>query len=81
MKQKISWFLISALSLGVVIQFAFAQNDQRKTGKMSVAAPLEAARLAQFESLLDGLRQELKIPALSAAIVKDQKVLWAKGFG
>ncbi|MBA3322229.1 MAG: beta-lactamase family protein, partial [Pyrinomonadaceae bacterium] len=28
-----------------------------------------------------GLRQELKIPALSAAVVKDQKVLWAKGFG
>jgi CubicO group peptidase (beta-lactamase class C family) len=41
----------------------------------------DAARLARLESQLETLRQELKIPALSAAIVKDQKVLWAKGFG
>jgi CubicO group peptidase (beta-lactamase class C family) len=38
-------------------------------------------RLARLEKRLDGLRQELKIPALSAVLVKDQKVIWAKGFG
>lgn len=43
--------------------------------------PSEAARIAHFETLLENLRQELKIPAYSAAIVKDQKVIWAKGFG
>src|SRR5262249_46888186 len=41
----------------------------------------DEARLARLESLLEGLRQELKIPALSAAVVKDQKVLWSRGFG
>jgi CubicO group peptidase (beta-lactamase class C family) len=41
----------------------------------------DAARIARLESQLETLRQELKIPAMSAAIVKDQKVLWAKGFG
>ena len=41
----------------------------------------EAARVARFETLLESLRQELKIPAYSAAIVKNQKVIWAKGFG
>ena len=41
----------------------------------------DAKRIARLETLLEGLRQELKIPAYSAAIVKDQKVLWAKGFG
>ena len=40
-----------------------------------------SARIARFETLLETLRQELKIPAYSAAIVKDQKVIWAKGFG
>jgi CubicO group peptidase (beta-lactamase class C family) len=40
-----------------------------------------AARIARFETLLESLRQDLKIPAYSAAIVKDQKVIWAKGFG
>jgi CubicO group peptidase (beta-lactamase class C family) len=41
----------------------------------------DAERIARLETLLENLRQELKIPAYSAAIVKDQKVLWAKGFG
>ena len=41
----------------------------------------ESAQIARFETQLESLRQELKIPAYSAAIVKDQKVIWAKGFG
>jgi CubicO group peptidase (beta-lactamase class C family) len=41
----------------------------------------DAERIARLETLLENLRQELKIPAYSAAIVKDQKVLWARGFG
>lgn len=41
----------------------------------------DADRIARLETLLENIRQELKIPAYSAAIVKDQKVLWAKGFG
>jgi CubicO group peptidase (beta-lactamase class C family) len=38
-------------------------------------------RFERFEKQLDELRRLLKIPAISAIIVKDQKVLWAKGFG
>jgi CubicO group peptidase (beta-lactamase class C family) len=44
-------------------------------------ATSDAERIARLEVLLENLRQELKIPAYSAAIVKDQKVIWAKGFG
>ena len=50
-------------------------------GTTVTAQSSDAARLARLESQLESLRQELKIPALSAAIVRDQKVLWAKGFG
>jgi CubicO group peptidase (beta-lactamase class C family) len=51
-------------------------------GRAGTPAPApDAARLSQLEGLLEGLRQELKIPSLSAAVVKDQKVIWAKGFG
>ena len=38
-------------------------------------------RLARFEKQADELRTLLKIPGMSAVIVKDQKVLWVKGFG
>jgi CubicO group peptidase (beta-lactamase class C family) len=38
-------------------------------------------RLERFERQVDDLRNLLKIPGMSAVIIKDQKVLWAKGFG
>src|SRR5689334_20904633 len=38
-------------------------------------------RIKSFERDVDQLRQTLHIPGLSAAIVKDQKVLWTRGFG
>lgn len=47
----------------------------------AAAPPLTDEVLAQFERELEVLRQELKIPGLSAAIVKDQELVWAKGFG
>ena len=44
------------------------------------AAPVSTP-LDQLHVALDSIRQELKIPAMSAAIVQDQKVVWARGFG
>ena len=38
-------------------------------------------RLERFEKDVDQFRARLKIPGMSAVIIKDQKVLWAKGFG
>jgi len=38
-------------------------------------------RLAGFELALEDMRQELKIPGMSAALVKDQELVWARGFG
>lgn len=79
MQRKFSWCLITALSLTWVMQLASAQN----AGSANVKTPdsPDAARLARLERSLESLRQDLKIPALSAAVVKDQQVLWARGFG
>ncbi len=41
----------------------------------------DGIRLERFEKEIDDLRNRLKIPGLSAIIVKDRKVLWAKGYG
>src|SRR5262245_28373880 len=38
-------------------------------------------RLERFEKQVETLRTLLQIPGMSAAIIKDQNVLWAKGFG
>lgn len=37
--------------------------------------------IEQFEILLDSLRINLKIPAISAAVIEDHEIIWAKGFG
>jgi CubicO group peptidase (beta-lactamase class C family) len=66
-------------------QIAYASTDQTNEGGANMTPEksicLEADTLARFETLLDNLREELKIPAISAAIVKDQETAWAKGFG
>jgi CubicO group peptidase (beta-lactamase class C family) len=41
----------------------------------------EAERISRFERGLEELRNLLKIPGMSAAIIKDGRVLWANGFG
>jgi CubicO group peptidase (beta-lactamase class C family) len=41
----------------------------------------DGERTARFERQLEELREKLKIPGLSAAIVRENKVVWAKGFG
>jgi CubicO group peptidase (beta-lactamase class C family) len=38
-------------------------------------------RIKRFEQQLEDLRRALTIPGISAAIVKDGKLLWAKGIG
>ena len=43
--------------------------------------PSPDATLTTFEQQVDALRAELGIPGLSAAIVRDQQVVWARGFG
>jgi len=37
--------------------------------------------IRHFEELLDSLRINLKIPAISAAVIKNNEIIWAKGFG
>ncbi len=39
------------------------------------------ARLARMEKMLDAKRKELGVPGISVAIVKDDKIVFIKGFG
>jgi len=44
-------------------------------------AEVNAETWGTFEAILEYLRQHMKIPGMSAAVVMDQKLVWAKGFG
>lgn len=74
MKLKVRALLASCLTL-----IFLAQISPRRIALAQTAS--DAERIARLETMLENLRQELKIPAYSAAIVKNQKVIWAKGFG
>jgi len=80
MKFKAPALIALILGLALAGQALFLQATAAHTG-----SPLDdssdAARIARLETTLESLRQELKIPAYSAAVVKNQKVIWAKGFG
>ncbi len=80
MKVKAPGLVALVLTVALLGQPLFVRATHAHTADQK-EQPSESARIARFETLLESLRQELKIPAYSAAIVKDQKVIWAKGFG
>ncbi len=81
--------LVSLLINGVGFSFGIPARDSHWAGnpsaslttQESLAATGDDERLAQFESALDSLRQQYRIPGLSAAVVLNQQLIWSKGFG
>jgi CubicO group peptidase (beta-lactamase class C family) len=73
-RPALAGFLVTLLILSGVV------GNYQSTLAQSTSAS-DAERLQRLEAMLEKLRQELKIPAYSAAVVKNQKVIWAKGFG
>src|SRR5262245_4851339 len=57
------------------------QSQTPPSGGDEGTASRSQERQARFENQVEALRALLRIPGLSAVIVKDQEVLWAKGFG
>ena len=66
----------------IVLMFTFVLTSVgwgTATPAPTTEADFEA--FAELEVELEDLPQKLKIPAFSAAIVQDQELVWAKGFG
>jgi CubicO group peptidase (beta-lactamase class C family) len=80
MKFKARGLITLILATVIAGQATLIRVEGSRASGQTAQSP-DAERIARLETLLENLRQELKIPAYSAAIVKDQKVLWAKGFG
>ena len=71
MKFKAPGLVALILTVAVLGQALFV----RATGAHTADQPSESARIARLETLLESLRQELKIPAYSAAIVRSKSDL------
>ena len=69
-----------ALILGFTLSGgALAQQPPTKSSFKD--DPEVAATIALIETRLEADRLAKKIPGMSAAVVYDQEVVWAKGFG
>jgi CubicO group peptidase (beta-lactamase class C family) len=80
MKLRARGLVTLVLTVAIAAQAIFVWATGARAGDHA-AQSSDAERIIRLETLLETLRQELKIPAYSAAIVKDQKVIWARGFG
>jgi len=69
--------LINVFFVAFIILISTRGSSQTPVNESKVPAD----SLLEFELQLDSLRRYLKIPALSAAVVKDNEIIWANGFG
>jgi CubicO group peptidase (beta-lactamase class C family) len=67
-------------SFSLVIAAAIIGCASDPTGPSSIEVTYQAG-LEGFEARLDSLRVDLKIPGMSAALVKDEEIVWSMGFG
>jgi CubicO group peptidase (beta-lactamase class C family) len=74
---------VLAKSLIAVVLFVDASGLRSQTPgtERLDTSSRDRQQLARFEKQVDDLRTVLKIPGMSVAIIKNQKLLWAKGFG
>jgi CubicO group peptidase (beta-lactamase class C family) len=75
--------LVLSLSLALLFGAAsFPSNIfAQQGGVVGPVTSADGARLLQFEQSLDALRQQYKIPGLSAAIVNNGRIVWERGYG
>jgi CubicO group peptidase (beta-lactamase class C family) len=63
-----------ACDVVVAVQPLDADNRDQNTS-------LPTETIARFEGIVDRLMRDLKTPGLSALILKDQQIVWERGFG
>ncbi|MEO6453413.1 MAG: serine hydrolase domain-containing protein [Ginsengibacter sp.] len=67
---------IFIIIVSIVLQTGFTSCK-----KGSIPDPVSAVSIVDFETRLDNLRKESKIPGLVAGIIKDGQVVWIKNYG
>lgn len=78
MKNLVLWMMTMAVLLIGCGENPAAPVDE-PLGNTKVGSPAQS--LMEFENVLERIRADLKIPGFSAAIAKNRRIVWAKGFG
>lgn len=78
--KQLNAILVFALLLSLTVP-TFAQAGNSVASTMTVPRPVYSTALAAIEEKAEARRKELGIPGMSLAIVKDDQVIFAKGFG
>lgn len=73
--------LLIVLALSLSSCFRQESTDVVTTIYPPSTTGIEAEVFTRFENEIESIRQGLRVPGLSAGIVKDQELIWAKGFG
>ena len=82
MNRVCSLLLIIIVLMTTSPQFAQIQSTSNNSSLKNRSVPNNIKqRFARLETQLEDLRELLMIPGMSAAVVKDRKLIWARGFG
>jgi CubicO group peptidase (beta-lactamase class C family) len=58
-----------------------AQQQTQQAGSTGPLPPPTQAKLAQFETDIEALRQQYHIPGMSVAVVQGEQIIFVRGFG
>ncbi|NIJ35655.1 CubicO group peptidase (beta-lactamase class C family) [Sphingopyxis panaciterrae] len=83
MNVRMKSLVLSAASLSLLAGPAFAQTAVlvAPTAPAPATPPTTAAALAGLDAYIEGARGAWQMPGLSIAIVKDDQIVYSKGFG
>lgn len=74
-------FFIPIVFFALFVISGCNQGDTQDEYHIKIAAGENEDSYLPFEADLEAIRQTLKIPGMSAAVVSDQELVWASGFG
>lgn len=80
-KNPFTQAFLGVLIIIVILLLGSSAQNVRAEEQAATINGITNEQLASFETDLDAIRQVLKIPGMSAAVVQDQEIIWSAGFG
>ena len=79
--KRLRYFLVPGASLALLVGQAFAPAAAETPSAAPVTSPTTSEALVGLDAYIEGARQAWQVPGLSIAIVKDDRIIYSRGFG